>query len=70
MSNNSVKYPNVTAKLTGANSNAFMLIGIVKRALEKAKTPPEEIKTFTNQAMNQGSYDELLCFLMSTVNIE
>lgn len=60
----------VTVKLTGLDSNAYNLIGAVRVALRKAGVSAEEIKKFTEEATNTGSFDELLRFLMETVDVE
>ena len=62
------KYPNVKVKLTGGNGNAFVVLGSVKRAMQKAKVPQEEIKAFTDEAMG-GDYDQLLGTCMKWVDV-
>ena len=61
-------YPHVTVQLTGQDGNAFMIIGLVAKALRK-QVSPEAAKQFTNDAMNSGSYDDLLRLAMGTVNV-
>jgi hypothetical protein len=51
-----VKYPNVKVKLTGQNGNAFMVLGLVSKALKKAGLPTDD---FMKDAMS-GDYDHLL----------
>jgi len=52
----SVKYPNITVNLTGGNGNAFVLLGKVQAAMQKAKVPNEEIDAVVEVATN-GDYD-------------
>lgn len=61
-------YPDVTVQLTGQDGNAFMVIGLIDRALRK-QVSPEAAKTFTHEAMEQPSYDHLLRYAASTVNV-
>lgn len=63
------KYPNITVKLTGEDGNVFSILGIVTRAMKKAKISDGEIKSFTTEAMS-GSYDNLLCVCMDWVNVK
>lgn len=63
------KYPHIHVKLLGTDGNAFSLIGKVRRAIEKSEGR-EVAKAFTSEAMDKGSYDELLTFLMETVDVQ
>jgi hypothetical protein len=63
-----VKYPEITVKLIGENGNAFNLIGITANAI-KAKEGRDAANSFASEAMEQGSYDELLAFMKRTVNV-
>lgn len=60
-------YP-VTVQLTGGDSNAFMLIGTVAKALRR-EVGTDAADAFSREAMNCGSYDELLQFIMATVEV-
>jgi len=60
----------VTVKLTETDANAMFLVGRVREALRKAGVPAEEIKRFSVEAFDKGSYDELLRFLMEIVDVE
>lgn len=62
------KYPNVKVRLTGQDSNAFMLLGLVTSALKRAGVAPEEIKRFNHEA-RQGDYDHLLTTCMDWVDV-
>ena len=47
-------------KLVGQDGNAFMILGLAKRAATKAKWSPEKWKEFSDKATS-GDYDNLLC---------
>ncbi|MGB3207411.1 MAG: hypothetical protein WBB28_20695 [Crinalium sp.] len=63
-----VKYPNITVKLTGLDSNAFVLMGAVESGLKQAKVDQQEILAFKKEAMS-SSYDALIATCMRWVNI-
>lgn len=63
-----IKYPDLTVELTGGDGNAFALIGNVARAIRR-HAGTQAASDFTNQAMEQESYDELLRFIQETVNV-
>jgi len=63
------KYPKIKVKLTGKNGNAWNLLGVMSKAMKKAKLPKEEICLFTTQAMS-GNYDHLLRTCMEWVTVE
>lgn len=46
-------------ELAGPDGNAFMVLGLVDRALHKAGATKEERKEFTDEAMS-GDYENLL----------
>lgn len=58
----------IKVELIGHDGNAFNLIGRVAKALRK-EVSAEAATEFTNQAMEQGSYDELLAFIQETVDV-
>ncbi len=64
MTDKTVKHPELTAKLTGIDGNAFSILAEMKRVL-----PREEWAEFADEAM-QGDYDELLQSCMKWVNVE
>lgn len=64
-----VTYPHVTVKLVGTDGNAFALIGRVQKAI-KSEVGVEAAREFANTAMSQGSYDDLLRFIMDTVEVQ
>ena len=53
------KHPEVKVRLTGQDSNAFMILGLCTRAAKKAKLSAEEVNKFRDEAMS-GDYDHLL----------
>ena len=61
-------YP-VTVELVGTDGNAFALIGRVQKAIRR-EVGTEQATAFAAEAMEQGSYDELLRFIMQTVEVE
>lgn len=63
-----VTYPDVHVQLTGTDGNAFALIARVTAALKRAGHR-DAVESFANEAMDSGSYDELLTFVMRTVAV-
>lgn len=61
------RYPDVEVQLTGHDGNAFMVIGRVCRALDKAGYK-EASKEFAQEAMS-GDYDHLLRTAMDYVEV-
>ena len=59
---------NVAVQLTGQNGNAFVLIGLVRRALEEAGATREQIRTFVAEATS-GDYDHLLVVCTEWVDV-
>jgi hypothetical protein len=64
-----VRYPNVTCRLVGTDGNAFALIARVKRALERAGVPEDEVQEFVKQATS-SDYDKLLLVIHDWVVVE
>jgi hypothetical protein len=56
-------------KIVGADGNAFNLLGLARRAAQKAGMPHEEWAQILEDAM-AGSYDNLLCVLMEHFDVE
>ena len=63
------KHENPKDRHQGEDGNVFNLIGIVSRELKRAGEK-ELAKTFVNEAMSSGSYDEVLNLIMDYVKIE
>lgn len=63
-----VKYPNVKVKLSDEDGNAFVIIGRVRRALNRANVAPDEVEKFSEEAMS-GDYDHLLQTAMRWVDV-
>lgn len=61
-------YPDVEVKLIGHDGNAFVIIGAVSRAISRAHGA-EAADAWRTEATQCGSYDELLRFVMSTVEV-
>lgn len=53
------KYPQVQVQLTGEDGNAFMILGLVSRAMKEAGIPPDEIAAFHQEATT-ADYEHLL----------
>lgn len=64
-----VTYPDVTVTLTGTDGNAFAIIGKVSRAIAR-EVGRVESQAFVANATSCKSYDHLLSFVMSTVNVD
>lgn len=62
------RFPDVSVQLTGADGNAFAIIGRVAAALTRA-WHREEADQFVHDAMDCESYDALLQFAMRTVEV-
>jgi len=65
----SPKYPNIKVELSGGDGNAFAVLGKVKRALQRASTPQDEIDQFMKEATS-GDYNHLLATAMEWVDVE
>jgi len=63
-----MKYPKIKVKLTGKNGNAYNLLGLVNRALEKGKVSKKERNAFLKEAMS-GDYNHLLATCCEWVNV-
>jgi hypothetical protein len=61
-------YPGLTVKLTGTDGNAFALIGVVRKSILRAHGSANADE-FAKKALACKSYDELLAFLMETVEV-
>ncbi len=54
-----IKFPHVQVPLIGADGNAFNIIGLCKRAAQRAEVPPDEIEAFMQEA-TAADYTHLL----------
>lgn len=61
-----VKYPDIEVELDDSHAVAIMMK--VKRAMHRAKVPPEEIEAYMKEAKS-GDYDHLLATTMKWVNV-
>lgn len=64
----SIKYPEITVKLTEEDGNVFTLIAVVHAALKRANVV--DAREFMREAMESGSYDEALQCMMRWVTVE
>jgi hypothetical protein len=62
------KHPEIRVQLTGQNGNAFVVLGLVQRALKRADVPADEVKQFVAEA-TAGDYDHLLQTAMTWVDV-
>jgi hypothetical protein len=56
-------------KLSGADGNAFMIIGLAKRAAQKAQMNPTDITAMVTEMMS-GDYDNLIQTAMKHFEVE
>lgn len=63
------KYPEITVKLIGENSNAFNILSICLRTMRRAGLSQEECDKFQEEATS-GDYQHLLNTCMEWFNIE
>ena len=64
-----IKHPEITVQLSGQDGNAFMILGLCKRAMERAHLSQEEIDQFMKEAMS-GDYNHLLATTMAWFDVE
>lgn len=64
---NEPKY-DIDVNLIGQNGNAFVILGLVSKALRRAGASPAEIEEFQKEAM-ASDYDHLLRTAMAWVNV-
>ena len=69
MATTEVKYPEIKARLTGRDGNAFSILGRVKKALKRGGVDEAEIKKFMAEATN-GDYSHLLATCMKWVDVD
>lgn len=62
-------YPNITVQFTGADGNAYNLLGLVRKALIENDVPAGDIANFMMDATS-GNYDHLIQVCFGWVNIE
>lgn len=65
---NEVKFPDVTVKLSGQDSNAFAILGAVATALRKSGHR-DAVDEYMKDATD-GDYEHLLYVTCQTVNVE
>ena len=63
-----VKFPEITVQLIGQDGNAFMILGLVTKALKQADVDPALVEQFEAEAMS-GDYDNLLATVQQWVNV-
>ena len=63
-----IKYPEIEVQLTGQDSNALNLIGLVKNALRDAGVEQDEISEFITEATS-GNHDHVIQTCMKWVEV-
>ena len=63
-----VRFPDVTVRLVGQDGNAFMVLGLVSKALKRAGHG-DAVDEFMKEATS-GDYDHLLQTCMAWVEVE
>jgi len=53
------RYPQISVQLSGNDGNAFMVLGLCKRAARRAGLPEADLDAFITEA-TCGTYDHLL----------
>jgi Tfp pilus assembly protein PilW len=61
--------PKPAVQLSGEDGNAFMVLGLMTRALRKAGWTPEQVKAFAEEAKS-GDYDHLLATCMKYAEVD
>lgn len=65
---NEPRYPDVEVNLIGEDSNAMLILGIVRREMRRARVPSDDIEAFTQEAMS-GDDNHLLQTCMKWVTV-
>ncbi len=63
------KYPDITVKLTGADGNAYNILGLMNRALISGGVSVKERDAFKEEATS-GDYDHVIQTCFKWVNVE
>jgi hypothetical protein len=63
------RYPYITIKLVGEDSNAFAILGRCRRAMRETGLPQREFEAFLQEA-KAGDYDALLRTCMKWFEVE
>lgn len=63
-----LRHPEIEVQLSGVNGNAFVILGIVKRALRDAGVPLAEQNLYLDEATS-GDDDHLLRTTVQWVNV-
>lgn len=61
-------FPHVHVQLTGADGNAMVIVGKVRRALDKHGVSGDVAETFVRQALS-GDYDHVIQTCMRWVDV-
>jgi len=64
-----IKHPEVVVTLSGQDGNPYMIIGLTRDALKKAKVPQAEIQEYMDEAKS-GDYDNVIQTTLKWVTVE
>lgn len=64
-----VKFKNVTVQLIGVDGNAFVLMGQCQNAIRRVHGR-EAASRWLDQAKKSESYDDMLQFMLATLDVE
>ena len=65
-----VRHPTVSVALVGQDGNALAIVGRVRAALTAGGVDPVEVRAFTDEAWQAGSYGELLVTVCRWVEVD
>jgi hypothetical protein len=63
-----IKYPDISVKLTGEDGNSFAILGRIGKAMKRAGVSEDKIQQFRREATS-GDYNKVLQTAMQWVNI-
>jgi len=66
MSNHEVRFPDIEVQLSGEDGNAYVILGLVQRALRRGGATNEEVRAYFAEA-TADDYDHLLQVTMAWV---
>lgn len=62
------KYPDIHVQLTGQDGNAYMIMGLVAKAMREAGLTKAQIDEYTNESMS-GDYNHLVATAAAYVEV-
>lgn len=64
-----IRHPEIEVVLSGADSNVYSILGIVRKAMHSHRLKNEEIQEFMAEAMS-GDYDHVITTIMQWVTVD